>query len=52
MQTGFSRHLVGKTRRNVCYSDDTYTLCRQANDHVDVFLNEVIKFYLNNMANL
>jgi len=45
MPTGFRRHLVGKTLRNVCYSDDTYTLCRQVNDHVHIFLNKVIKFF-------
>jgi len=39
MQIGFSRHLLGKTVKNVRYSDDTYTLSRQVNDHVDIFLN-------------
>jgi len=28
------------------------TLCRQVNDHVDIFLNELTKFNLNNMVNL
>ena len=52
MQAGFRHHLVGRTPRNVCYSDDTYTLCRQVNDHVDIFLNSEIQFYLNNKLNL
>jgi len=29
-----------------------YTLCRQVDDHVDIFLNELIEFYLNNMVHL
>jgi len=28
------------------------TLCRQVNDPMDIFLDELIKFYLNNMVNL
>ena len=28
------------------------TLCRQVNDRVDIFLIKLVKFYLNNMANL
>ena len=28
------------------------TLCRQVNDHVDIFVNWLIKFYLNDMVNL
>jgi len=31
---------------------DLNTLCRQVNDPMDIFLDELIKFYLNNMVNL
>jgi len=29
-----------------------HLLCRQVDDHVDIFLNYLVKFCLNNMANL
>jgi len=48
MPTGFRRHLVGKTPRNVCYLN---TLCWQVNDHTDTFTNQRIEFYLNNTVN-
>jgi len=50
MPAGFRRHLVGKTLRNVCYSD--VTLCRQVLEYVDIFLNYLIKVYPNDMVNL
>ena len=49
MPTGFRRHLVGKTPRNVCYLN---TRCWQVNDHTDIFTNQRIEFYLNNTVNL
>jgi len=53
MPAGFRRHLVGKTPRNVCNPDvHLNTLCRQVDDHVGIFLNQLITFYLNNMVNL
>ena len=39
MPAGFRRHLVGKTFRNVYYSDVTKTrFVGQVIDHVDIFL--------------
>jgi len=53
MPPGFRRHLVGKTLRNVCNPDvHLNTLCRQVDDHVGIFLNQLITFYLNNMVNI
>ena len=53
MPAGFRRHLVGKTLRNVCYCDNHLnTLCWQVNARKDIFLNQWIEFYLNNMTNL
>jgi len=53
MPAGFRRHFVGKIRRNVCYSAVTEIgLLRLVGDHVDIFLNEQVKFYLSNTVNL
>jgi len=53
MPAGFRRHLVGKTLRNVCNPDvHLNTLSRQVDDHVGIFLNQLIKFYLNITVNI
>jgi len=53
MQTGFRRHLVGTTHRNVCYSDDTYdtfsasevtTLWRYTNLFIIIIIIRPIRF--------
>jgi len=49
MPAGFRRHLVGKTVGGVCCHLDT--LCQWVNDHMDIFLNELVEFYLNNTVN-
>jgi len=54
MPAGFRRHLVGKTLRNVCYSAVTYIqfVVNEVNDHVDILLNQLVKFYSNDTVNL
>jgi len=53
MPAGFRRHLVGTTLRNVfslwCRWN---TLCWQASDHTDIFINQRIECYLNSTINL
>jgi len=50
MPAGFRRHLVGKTVGGVCYT--AVTLCQWVKDHMDIFLNELVEFCLNNTVNL
>jgi len=53
MPAGFRRHLVGKTLVNVFHCDVAEnTLCWQASDHTDIFINQRIECYLNNTINL
>ena len=53
MLAAFRRHPDGKTRRNVCYSVVTQIpfFCTLMIMWT-FFLNEVVKFYSNNMVNL
>ena len=48
MPAGFRRRLLGKTLINVFY---VISLGWQASDHVDIFINQWIEFYLNNTVN-
>ena len=49
MPAGFRCHLVGKALRNVCYCAVTYMrFIGRLMISVDVFLNLLVKFYLNN----
>ena len=51
MPAGFRRHFVGKTLTSVCWCDIIkYALL--LNDHMVIFLNHLIQFYLNNTLNL
>jgi len=49
MPAGLRRHLVGKTLRNVCHCDIALLAVKY---HTDIFVNQRIKFYLNNAINL
>ena len=53
MPAGFRRHLVGKTLINVfrCDITEIYALLASC-DHTDIFINQPIKYYLNNGINL
>jgi len=44
MPAGFRRHLVGKTLINVLLGCHLNSLDRQVNDHVDIFLKELLNF--------
>jgi len=48
MPAGFRRRLLGKTLINVF---SVISLGWQASDHVDIFINQWIEFYLNNTVN-
>ena len=50
MPVGFRRHLVGKTLFSLWYRWNT--LCWQASNHTDIFINQRIECYINNTTNL
>ena len=52
MSAGFRRHLVGKTLRNIVTVTSLKYDCRQVYEHTDIFLNQLIQCYWNNMINV
>jgi len=46
-----SRRDVGQALRNVCYCDIAI-LVKWLSDHMDMFLQQLMQFYLNNVTNL
>ena len=54
MPAGFRRHLVGKTVSNAGYgnSAEIRFIGKLMNMDMDIFVNKLIQFYVNNSVNL